>query len=198
MLFQGQEFAASNRFLYFASASPELAKLIRKGRADFLDQWRSLSLREVEYDDSCARSTFEECKLDFSERESHSEMYALHKDLIQLRKTDSLFSRQDRNFDGAVLSQKTFVIRFFSNDSRHQDERLLVVNLGRDLKFNPSPEPLLGPPENANWGILWSSDSVKYGGNGTPALDSDLNWIIPAQSAVVLRPVSTDGGDLDS
>ena len=32
MLFQGQEFAASSPFLYFADHNPELAKLVAQGR----------------------------------------------------------------------------------------------------------------------------------------------------------------------
>jgi len=196
MLFQGQEFAASSRFLYFADHKPELAKQVLQGRADFLSQWRSLALGEVKYDDPSLRETFEKCKLDFSERESHSEMYALHSDLIRLRDAEQVFSRQDRNFDGAVLAPDTFVLRFFCSD--HLDDRLLMVNLGRDLTFNPAPEPLLAPPERATWSVLWSSDSVKYGGNGTPALDSDLNWLIPAQCAIVLKAITMDGGKANS
>jgi len=191
MLFQGQEFAASAHFLYFADHKPELAKQVREGRAEFLSQWRSLALGGVKYEDPSSRNTFEKCKLDFLERESHAEMYAVHRDLIQLRKTEKVFSRQDRNFDGAVLSPDAFVLRFFCED--HRDDRLLVVNLGRDLIFNPSPEPLLAPPEQAAWSVLWSSDSTQYGGNGTPALDSYRNWIIPAQCAVVLEAVPAMG-----
>lgn len=203
MLFQGQEFAASSPFLYFADHKPELAKLVREGRAEFLSQWRSLALRQVKYDDPAARGTFEKSKLNSSEMERNSELLALHKDLIKLRKTEDAFSRQNRNFDGAVLTPDTFVLRFFS--PKFKDDRLLLINLGKDVNFNPSPEPLLAPPEHASWTILWSSDSPKYGGNGTAALDSDLNWIIPAQSAVILRPgpfqpkpPTADGGNQNS
>ena len=43
MLFQGQEFAASSPFLFFADHHAELARLVRKGRAEFLAQFRSLA-----------------------------------------------------------------------------------------------------------------------------------------------------------
>ena len=43
MLFQGQEFASSAPFLFFADHEPKLAELVRKGRADFMKQWRSLA-----------------------------------------------------------------------------------------------------------------------------------------------------------
>jgi maltooligosyltrehalose trehalohydrolase len=191
MLFQGQEFAASSPFLFFADHHQELAEMVRRGRTEFLSQWRSLALGEVRYDDPCSRATFEKCKLNWCERDTHEEWLALHQDLIHLRKTDPVICRQDRNHDGAVLGRDAFVVRFFSED-RLQD-RLLIVNLGSDLYFNPSPEPLLAPTENSIWTILWSSDSPKYGGNGTPSLDSDLNWIVPGRSAVVLAPQIPDG-----
>jgi hypothetical protein len=44
MLFQGQEFAASNPFLYFADHNAELDRAVRKGRREFLGQfpaWRT-------------------------------------------------------------------------------------------------------------------------------------------------------------
>ncbi|MBE2283865.1 MAG: malto-oligosyltrehalose trehalohydrolase [Prosthecobacter sp.] len=43
MLFQGQEFASSSPFLYFADHNPELAALVAQGRAKFLEQFPSAS-----------------------------------------------------------------------------------------------------------------------------------------------------------
>jgi maltooligosyltrehalose trehalohydrolase len=196
MLLQGQEFASSAPFLYFADHQPKLADRVRKGRAEFLSQWRSLAMEQVKYDDPCARTTFEKCKLDFSERQKHAEAYALHRDLLKLRKSEPLFSRQDRQFDGAVLGPEAFVVRFFSDGFR--EDLLLVVNLGTELRLNPSPVPLLGPPENEEWVTLWSTEDPRYGGKGTPRLDSDLNWIIPAHAAVVLKPAERERGHTQS
>ncbi len=192
MIFQGQEFAASAKFLFFADQKPEIAELVRKGRAEFLSQWRNLALGEMGLDDPAARETFEKCILDWSERETHAEVLALHRDLIRLRKSDPIFSRQDRNFDGAVLSRDSFILRFFSQDFR--DDRLLVINLGREINFSPSPEPLLAPPANSEWQLLWSSDHPKYGGDSTAPLDSDLNWVIPARCAAALRATPKEEG----
>ena len=192
LLFQGQEFAASASFLFFADHKPELAKMVREGRAEFLSQWRSLATGQLKFDDPCSQDTFKKCKLDPSERDKHQEWIILHKDLIELRNTQSVFSRQDRNFDGAVLSTNCFVLRFFSENPT--DDRLVLVNLGCDLNFSPSPEPLLAPPECCAWNILWSSDHPKYGGAGTPPLDTDLNWIIPGRSAVVLSASPVEKG----
>ena len=193
MLFQGQEFAASSPFVFFADHDGDLAEKVRAGRADFLHQWRSLATGQLTFDDPCSRETFEKCKLDLSERGKHAETCALHRDLLQLRKSEAVFSRQDRQFDGATLAPETVVARFFSEGYR--DDRLLVVNLGVELHLNPSPEPLLGPPRDTVWEIQWSTEDPRYGGNGTAPLDSELNWIIPAHAAVVLRPSKKKEGN---
>jgi maltooligosyltrehalose trehalohydrolase len=193
MLFQGQEFAASSPFLFFADHSGDLAEKVRAGRAEFLQQWRSLATGQLKFDDPCSRATFEKCKLDSSEREKHAETYALHRDLLKLRKSEAVFSRQNRQFDGAILEPETFVVRFFSEGYR--DDRLLVVKLGVEQQLSPSPEPLLGPPADTEWEVQWSTEDPRYGGNGTAPLDSELNWIIPAHATVVLRPAKKKEGN---
>ncbi len=193
MLFQGQEFASSSRFLFFADHKPELAQLVRKGRAEFLSQWRSYRLPEITkcFADPSLEKTFTECKLDFSEVETHADVYVLHQDLLRLRREDPVLSRQGEDgIDGAVLGPHAFVLRYFSPG--FTDDRLLVVNLGIDLEFNPSPEPLLGPPLDCEWEKLWSSEDPEYSGCGTAPLDSDENWRIPGEAAVVLRPKRAD------
>ena len=79
MLFQGQEFGASSPFLYFADHKPELARQVRRGRAEFLRQFPGLAAPEMqgELADPADVATFETSKLDLSERERNAEMYAL-------------------------------------------------------------------------------------------------------------------------
>jgi maltooligosyltrehalose trehalohydrolase len=186
MLFQGQEFFASNPFLYFAGHKPDLAKLVRKGREEFLAQFPSITLPEtVEgIPDPADPETFERCKLDFTERESNASAYALHEDLLRLRREDPVFQAV-RGIDGAVLGPHAFVLRFFGED----EDRLLLVNLGQDLKIGPAPEPLLGPPEGRRWEMIWDSENPRYGGSGAPpAEDEGGGWRLPGNAAVALRP----------
>jgi maltooligosyltrehalose trehalohydrolase len=168
MLFQGQEFAASSPFFYFADHKPELAPLVARGRREFLSQFPRLAEPEMQatLPDPADPCTFARCRLDFSERHRHGEAYALHRDLLQLRREDPVFRAQRHcGVDGAVLAPHAFVLRFFATDGA---DRLLIVNLGRDLHYNPAPEPLLAPPEGQTWGIHWSSEDPRYGGQGTP------------------------------
>jgi len=188
MLFQGQEFAASSPFLFFADHTAKLAQAVRKGRAEFLSQFRSLATPEMQrlVPDPADRATFERCKLDLNEREAHCEAYALHCDLLRLRRTDPVFSQpRAGSFDGAILGSEAFLIRWFDDQ---KGDRLLVVNLGADLHLSIAPEPLLAPPEGQRWEILWSSENPKYGGAGTAALETEEGWRIPAHAAVVLFP----------
>jgi maltooligosyltrehalose trehalohydrolase len=114
-------------------------------------------------------------------------MYVLHRDLLRLRREEPVFRAQNcGGMDGAVLATEALVLRFFGT---HHDDRLLVVNLGRDLHLNPAPEPLLAPPAGRGWVTLWSSEDPRYGGSGTPSLEDEQNWHLPGRVAVVLRPV---------
>jgi maltooligosyltrehalose trehalohydrolase len=128
MLFQGEEFASSSPFVFFADHRPKLASAVSEGRADFFTQFRSMATAEMQQliPDPENPDTFERCKLDFNERECHADVYALHCDLLRLRKEDAAFSSQRAGaFDGAVLGSEAFLLRFFSEVS---GDRLLLVN----------------------------------------------------------------------
>jgi maltooligosyltrehalose trehalohydrolase len=191
MLFQGQEFAASAPFLYFADHQVDLAKLVREGRQEFLRQFHSLGgpASGAHLADPCDRGTFERCKLDFSERQKHADVWILHRDLIRLRREDPVFSAQraDR-IHGAVIGPEALLLRYFGD---RRDDRLLIVNLGRDLLWSPVAEPLASPPSEKDWRLLWSSEDPRYGGSGTGLLDT-RQWRIPGHTTIVLRPEKHD------
>jgi maltooligosyltrehalose trehalohydrolase len=203
MLFQGQEFSASAPFLYFADHDPELAELVRKGRAEFLRQFPSVAdyAEKRALDDPADPDTFSRCVLDFSERQTHGEAYALHRDLLSLRREDEVFHAQRAGaVDGAVLGPRTLVLRYFADDPKA--ERLLIVNLDGDVTRSSFAEPLVAPPApGLDWVVRWSSEDAAYGGSGTPPIwttdtaDHEIvgppgteQYHIPGHSAVVLAP----------
>src|ERR1051326_2290724 len=105
-------------------------------------------------------ATFEKCKLNQEERRRNGHMLALHKDLLKLRREDPVFRAQRSDWiHGAVLGPEAFVLRFFGGAD---GDRLLIVNLGRDLHLRPSPEPLLSPPKSGQWQLVWSTESPRY------------------------------------
>ncbi len=184
MLFQGEEFASSAPFLYFADHKPDLAKLVVEGRREFLAQFPSIAAMGEPLAPPHDPATFKRCKLDHSEREKHTEAVALHRDLLRLRRE---FPTPDR-IDGAVLGSESFLLRFLRRDG---DDRLLIINLGSHLALEIAPEPLLAPPEGSRWNLRWSSESPEYGGAGIEPVefDADPSWRIPKHAAVVLEPV---------
>lgn len=201
MLFQGQEFAASAPFLYFADHNPDLAKLVRRGRSEFLGQFAHIATPETtaRLDDPSSETTFTQCKLDWRERGEHGETLLLVRDLIRLRRSDATFGRLgaeprntesgtvERRVDGAALNDDAFILRYFG--ATREDDRLVVVNLGRRLHAAPLAEPLAAPPKDMRWRSMWSSESPRYGGYGTPPIDADDGgWWLPAESTVVLIP----------
>jgi maltooligosyltrehalose trehalohydrolase len=189
LLFMGQEFAASARFMFFADHHAELAALVHQGRREFLGQFRAYAdqatqqLVPAPHDEA----TFTGSKLDWSEVEEHAEAFAFHRDLLQLRACDPVISQQDlAKLDGATLSEHSFVLRWF--DAEHGD-RLLVINLDQELPLVPPSEPLLAPSLGAKWQLLWSSEDPRYGGHGVTmpvADDGHGPWRLPAQCAVLL------------
>jgi maltooligosyltrehalose trehalohydrolase len=165
MLFQGQELGSSAPFLYFADHKPELAEAVARGRREFLTQFPSIDVERTARPDD--ELTFARCKLDWSERESHADVLAMHRDLIRLR-------RPLAHVDGAVLAPHCFVLRF-------TPPRLLIINLGDELRLDVVPEPLLAPPADRRWRMIWSSEPVDA------VEDAEGRWTIPAECAVVLE-----------
>lgn len=189
MFFQGQEFAASTPFLYFADHNPDLAAAVRRGREEFISQFPSIGQSDMRgrLADPSDPKTFERCILDFAEREKHAHMLDFHRDLLRLRREHAAFRAQRRRgVDGAVLGEQAFVLRYFDDEG----DRLVLVNLGRDIHLVPAPEPLLAPPEGMRWETLWSSDDTRYGACGTPLIESeDDGWHLPGESTVVMYPL---------
>jgi maltooligosyltrehalose trehalohydrolase len=192
MLFQGQEFASSRPFMYFADHAGPLGEAVRKGRIEFLSQFPSATDPDVvrALPPPGDEQTFTASKLDFAERARHRQAYALHVDLLKLRRQDAVLSRAGcYRPEGAVLGPGAFLLRYL--DAEHGD-RLLIVNLDCDLDFAPAREPLIAPPYGRRWRLVWSSESSEYGGQGTPRLDRDAPWLVPGGCALFFVP---DGPD---
>lgn len=189
LLFQGQEFTASAVWCYFADHQGDLGKLVRRGRTEFLSQFPSAATPEAAkiIPDPGDLKTFERCKLDWADRERNMHVWQMHRDLLRMRREDPVFSDvRPHGLDGAVIGSQALAIRFFADDG---DDRLLLLNLGRDLTLQPAPEPLLAPPFEKQWTLYWSSEDPRYGGQGTAPPETRRGLRVPGHAALVLRPV---------
>jgi maltooligosyltrehalose trehalohydrolase len=54
---------------------------------------------------------------------------------------------------------------------------------------------LLAPPSAGGWSLLWSSESIAYGGQGTAPLTSDGEWKIQGETALLLHSALAEDHD---
>jgi maltooligosyltrehalose trehalohydrolase len=188
LLFQGQEFGSTAPFLFFADHEEGLVPLVLRGRREFLSQFPSIDEGlGVRLALPHARSTFEACKLDFSERTRNAGTYRLYQDLLAMRREDPAFLQQRTDLlDGACIGERAFVLRYFCTEG----DRLVVVNLGPDLELDPAGEPLLAPPLGATWHLIFASEDVKYGGPSYRPPYHLGRWTLSAASTHVFRAES--------
>jgi maltooligosyltrehalose trehalohydrolase len=188
MLFQGEEFAASTPFLYFADQPEEIAAKTAQGRAEFLKQFPSMASPEVarQLPNPAAKSTFEKSKLDFDDLQAHQPVYLLHKDLIALRRSDPVINGQERHFlEGAIYGLHLLILRYFGLESG--DDRLMMINFDRDQVMSPAPIPLLAPPLGRSWKTIFSSEDPGYAGQGAPIIHFNEQLTIVGYSATVFK-----------
>jgi maltooligosyltrehalose trehalohydrolase len=188
LLFQGQEFACTSPFFFFADQQSELKGGIREGRKIFLNQFPSFSNPDMHcyFPDPGCRENFLRCKLNWNEKkeEKHAAMFQCHKDLIRLRREDTIFT-SPLKIDGSIFSNDLFLIRWFGGDG---NDRLLICNFGVDFLLSPIPEPLLAPPKGKKWKSIFSSQHPDYFGFGMPSLNKE-EWNFPGHTALVLKPI---------
>lgn len=189
MLFQGQEYGTTRPFLYFADHQDGIREAVFAGRRASLSQFRSLATvgMQARVPEPGDPRTFQRCVLDSTERAQQPALYALHRDLCWLRRDDAVLGAARAGaVDGAVLGPQAFVLRFFAPEPTA--DRLLLCNLGADLHLSPAPEPLLAPPWQRRWAVAWSSEDPRYGGGGVTEVETDAGFLLPGESAVLLRP----------
>jgi maltooligosyltrehalose trehalohydrolase len=197
MLFQGQEWSSTRPFAFFAQLDPELATRVHEGRKEQLAEFPSLASHAVQdgMPDPGSPATFFAAKLDW-DVERHGERaqcsMRLHQDLLRLRHTDPVLRRSAASeLEAAALSDRCLILRWFGSDSQ---DRLLIVNLGRDLTLLPAPEPLLAPPAGQHFRALFSTDEPRYGGLGQRDDVTDEQGLrVNACCALLLASVRSEG-----
>ncbi|HZP68115.1 MAG TPA: malto-oligosyltrehalose trehalohydrolase [Rudaea sp.] len=187
LIFQGQEYASTRPFLYFADHAPGLAGHVRTGRARFMAQFPSIAaIGDIEtLPDPADIESFRSSKLEAGERGSvrGAQALALFRDLLALRREDDVMSgRRRTRLDGAVLGERAFAIRHFGSDGL---DRLFVVNFAVDIAFDTIAEPLIAVPAGCRWKLRWSSEELRYGGAGHVPLDPDGAWRLTSCAALL-------------
>jgi maltooligosyltrehalose trehalohydrolase len=182
LLFQGDEFAASTPFLYFADHLPELARLVREGRAAYLAQFASLADPAVQASlpDPADPETYRRSRLDNTERQRHGWAVRLHRDLLALRHDGAALDCGPQ-VAATTLSDHALALRV---DRASGISTLMLVNLGTDLELAETGAGITAPPSDGGWSFRWSSDDIDYGGPGIPDAARRCS-LLPGESALL-------------
>jgi maltooligosyltrehalose trehalohydrolase len=134
LLFEGEEFAASTPFLYFADHDDaEMAKAVREGRRR---EFAAFGFAEQEIPDPAARETLEQSRLNWQEagEGEHKEMLEWYRALIQLRRRSAALNDGDL---GHVTARWDEDDRWLAMDRGGVH---VLVNLGQREKSFEVPE----------------------------------------------------------
>jgi maltooligosyltrehalose trehalohydrolase len=136
MLFMGQEFGASSPFQFFTDHNPELGRLVTEGRRKEFQAFSAFAdaVARERIPDPQADSTFQRSKLRLAQADEPpgSDLQAVYRRLIGLRKNDPVLQVQDRRRTQArALGADVLAVRRWRDDQ----QRLLLVNFGdRDAR----------------------------------------------------------------
>ena len=135
MLFQGEEYAASTPFLYFADhEDEEMAKAVAEGRKK---EFSAFGWDESQIPNPEDRETFNRSRLDWSEVHSgkHAEMLAWTKSLIHCRRQSYFLNDGDLGHVKVTFDEQRRWLRV------DRGEVSIVANLGSaEAEFNVRPE----------------------------------------------------------
>ena len=152
MFFQGQEFAASTPFLYFADFSGQRRESRRAGpaqvsvavsRRSHTEEARRAHARsgEPRRRSSGANSTGPSARSTAGVRPAPRSAQAAPRGSASSGGSVPIGSKRPRS---ATIAWSCAISA--SDGDEPASDRLLIVNFGRQLRYSPSPEPLLAPP----------------------------------------------------
>lgn len=188
MLFMGQEFTASNPFLYFTDHPEELGRLVTEGRRQEFSGFSIFhdeALRDS-IPDPQAESTFLSSKLNLAERDRNPGIYMLYKRMLSLRASDAVMKHNDRmkTRASAISAEMVAVHRWWGTE-----QRLMIANFGPEVRFPVGDVEALEPIVNRPWNVMLSTTSEEFGGSGVkPEATGVLGRKVvhvPARSAVI-------------
>lgn len=167
LLFMGQEFGATSPFQFFTDHTAELGKLVTQGRRKEFQAFSAFAdpATRDRIPDPQAESTFLASKLRLEEANlpPGTEIQALSRRLLDLRRSDPVLSVQDRSaMEAKARSHDVLAVRRWRTIAAPQErkdslaERLLLVNFGatewRDETFGGQWQVLFdsGQPTHAD------------------------------------------------
>jgi maltooligosyltrehalose trehalohydrolase len=142
--------------------------------------------RRARIPDPQADATFLRSRLDPAERERNMDIEQLYRDLLALRRDDSVLRVQDRARTSAATPTADTLAIHRSNGVAY---RMLLVNFGGQARLGREQLAADTLPAGS-WRLLWWSGDARYGGHGSaPAWEQD-GITMPPRSALLLAAES--------
>ena len=187
MIFAGQEFAASSRFYYFTDHKEELGRQVTEGRREEFARFQEFAdpRQQREIPDPQSSETFLASKLQLQERREGvgEQIFRLYADLIALRRSDAVVSRQDRGAMHAMAaSEDLLLVRMWHG----REQRLLVVNSGVGIDAAPDVAGVPDDIARMPWRLVFSTEERRYGGSDDLVRFDEGLIALPPYSAVFL------------
>ena len=192
LLFMGQEWAASTRFLFFTDHHIELGRLVTEGRRLEFSRFEAFADAETRsrIPDPQAPSTFENSRLLWDERAQppHGGILGLYRALLKLRREQAAL-RAGTPFEVVALDDRCLALRRGSGP----DTLLLVFSAAASRSINVSRLSRVAPP--GRWEIVLTTEESRFREPGVlddvsdPTIDQDhgLTVTFRRPSAVILQ-----------
>jgi maltooligosyltrehalose trehalohydrolase len=159
LLFMGQEWAASSRFLFFTDHHPELGALVTEGRRAEFSRFEAFAdpVTRTRIPDPQAWSTFADSRLKWEERAlaPHAGTLELYRTLLRLRRTEAPLRETDR-FDVVELDDACLGIR---RGTRSGDSLLMIVCLAESRRVDLARMPGL---VTNGWTIVLTTEDSRF------------------------------------
>ena len=192
LLFMGQEWAATTPFLFFTDHHRNLGRRVTEGRRHEFRHFSAFhdpQSRE-RIPDPQAPSTFEACRLDWSEceREPHAGMLRLYRELLRLRRTEPALSEaQGGTFTASAVGDGAVALL---RRSAEGSPVLIVCQLKGSGEVDLADLPLPGEGARQRWEVVLTTEDAPFTPEGAPpGVDRSQATRIAFQrpSAVVLK-----------
>jgi maltooligosyltrehalose trehalohydrolase len=159
LLFMGQEWAASTRFLYFTDHHAELGRLVTTGRREEFSRFEAFAdpVTRLRIPDPQASSTFEDSRLAWDERTQplHAGVLELYRTLLRLRRTEPALQQRER-VEVAALDDATLVVMRGSG----RDVLILVVCTESSRRVDVGQWRAV-PPDKA-WQVVFTTEESRF------------------------------------
>ncbi len=189
MIFMGQEWAAATPFLYFTDHHEELGRLVTEGRRREFAAFEAFQdpARRDQIPDPQDEDTFQESKLDWTERErpAHRDVLMLYADCLALRAKHEIFRPRDR------ASWQTCELTGGVVGVRYRDPKgdwLLLADLEGGKSAVLSANPIGELPGKSRWHLTLASNESRFGGTTPLEGRDDVDEVeFPEPEVILLR-----------